>query len=320
MNDITTIGIDVSKKYLDIHIFPKKKKLRIDNNPYSIHNFCCNAKNLDNLKQIALEASGGYERLLVNALISHKLPFTIINPKKARDFAKSAGLLAKTDKIDAYALALFAHKFDLRQSFIKSSNQIRLRELLQRRIQLLDMCSEEACHLEKCLNHDIQANIRKVKDFIDNEIKNIQKQIDTLIKEDEYFKKIYDLLIQITGIGKHTIETLLANLPELGQIGNKQVASLCGLAPFARESGSLRGMRHIMGGRAPIRRVLYLAVTSKIHYDKETKKYFKSMKDIGKPSKVIMVALMRKLVVTLNAKVRDLLAINQNFLLDSLHG
>lgn len=319
MNDITTIGIDVSKKYLDIHIFPANKKLRIDNTVSSINNFCCKVKNY-NLKQIAFEASGGYERLLVSVLITHKLPFTIVNPKKSRDFAKSVGLLAKTDKIDAYALALFAHKFDLRQSFIKSQNQIRLRELLQRRMQLLDMSTEEACHLEKCLNEELKINICKVKDFINNELKNIQKQIDKLIQEDEYFKKIYDLLIKITGIGKHTIETLLANLPELGHIGNKQVASLCGLAPFARESGTLRGMRHIIGGRAMVRRVLYLAVTSQIHYDKETKKYFQSMKNKGKPSKVIMTAMMRKLIVILNAKVRDLLDVNNIFSLDSLHG
>lgn len=309
MNEFNTIGIDVSKKFLDIHFHPENRSLRINNTKTEINKFCKDILKIDNLKQVIFEPSGGYERLLVTAFISFDVPFTLVNPKKARDFAKSAGLLAKTDKIDAYALALFAYKFDFRQSFIKSTNQIKLAELMQRRRQLVDMKTQEMCRKEKALSSEIQKNITKIIAYLENELRILEHGIEILIKEDPYFKKIFDLLIKIKGVGKHTIETLLANLPELGQIGNKQIASLCGLAPFAKDSGTLRGQRHIIGGRSSVRKVLYLAVTAAIHYDKKTKEYFEAMKLRGKPSKVAMTALMRKLIVIMNAKVRDLLNI-----------
>ncbi len=257
---------------------------------------------------VVLEATGGYERALVLALHAAGLNVARVNPRQARDFAKSMGVLAKTDRVDARVLRDFAdliarHK-DRAKYITVPPEPMRalLAALTTRRRQLVDMRVAEGNRLEHAAK-PAAASIRKVLKVLDKQIELIEADIDSLI--DQHFSEQRELLDSVKGVGPVTIMTMVSALPELGRLDRHQIAKLVGLAPLANDSGPRKGKRRIWGGRGDVRAVLYMAtVTAKTH-NPAISDFYNRLTAAGKPPKVVITACMRKLLTILNAMIRD---------------
>jgi transposase len=257
---------------------------------------------------VVLEASGGYERGLVCALQAAQIQVARVNPRQARDFAKSMGTLAKTDRIDARSLRDLADvlaRHEKRAKFITAAHdeqRERLVAMMTRRRQLLDMHVAESQRLEHA---DARAarSIRAVVKTLDKQLKDIDADIDGHLKE--HFKPQRELLESIKGVGPVTTLALVAMLPELGKLQRRPICKLASVAPLADDSGKRSGKRHIWGGRAPVRAALYMATLSAMRYNPAIKATYERLLVAGKPKKVAMVACMRKLLIIVNAVMRD---------------
>lgn len=257
---------------------------------------------------VVLEASGGYERGLVCALQAAQIQVARVNPRQARDFAKSMGTLAKTDRIDARSLRDLADvlaRHEKRAKFITAAHdeqRERLAAMMTRRRQLLDMHVAESQRLEHA---DARAarSIRAVLKTLDKQLEDIDADIDGHLKE--HFKPQRELLESIKGVGPVTTLALVAMLPELGKLQRRLICKLAGVAPLADDSGKRSGKRHIWGGRAPVRAALYMATLSAMRYNPAIKATYERLLVAGKPKKVAMVACMRKLLIIANAVMRD---------------
>ncbi|HYS15061.1 MAG TPA: transposase [Burkholderiaceae bacterium] len=298
-------GIDVSKESLDACWSAQEQRLNNDAEGWS--------ELVSRLLQagvdlVVVEASGGYERGLVLALQAAGILVARINPRQGRDFAKSLGLLAKTDRLDARGLRDFADvlaRHPERQKFITAlvdEQREVLSGLMTRRRQLVDMRVAETNRLEHA-GPRATKSIRSVMKLLDRQLAEIDRDIDEHL--DCHFKAQRKLLDSVKGVGAVTVLTLLASLPELGTLGRKQIAKLVGLAPLADDSGKRRGVRRISGGRAPVRAALYMATLSAMRYNPAIAAFYKRLLAAGKPKKVAMVACMRKLLTILNAMLRD---------------
>lgn len=262
----------------------------------------------DAVDVVVVEATGGYERGLVVALQSAGIAVARVNPRQARDFAKSMGVLAKTDGLDARSLRDFAdvlarHKD--RAKFITApidEHRQLLLGLMTRRRQLVDMHVAETQRLEHA---DVRAakSIRSVLRLLERQLAEIDRDVDQHL--DRHFKEQRKLLDSVKGVGAVTTLTLLSGLPELGTLGRKPIAKLVGIAPLADESGKRKGPRRIWGGRAQVRTVLYMATLSAMRYNPAIAAHYQRLLAVGKPKKVAIVACMRKLLTILNAMLRD---------------
>ena len=232
------------------------------------------------------------------------MPISVVNPVRIRDFAKALGIFAKTDAIDANIIADYAFHFKPKPTKVKSQTQKQLSAALTRRRQLIHMRASEKCRLDSApeLNHD---SILRFIDHFTAEIKSLDKHISSLKKQDPLWCHKSDLLISVPCVGDVLSTTLLVELPELGSLSNKEVAALVGLAPFNRDSGKSHGQRHIFGGRASIRATLYMAALSGIRFNPILKEFYDRLISAGKVFKVAITACMRKLIVILNAMVRN---------------
>ena len=297
------VGIDVSKHKLDICISPSNIHLTYKNSPQGFLALKKKLASLSNVK-VVLEATGGYEKRLADTLCEAGIESCIVNPRRIRDFAKALGILAKTDKIDAQVIALYAERVKPEAKIFKSKNQAKIAELTTRRRQLLDMTQMEKNRLDKA-SGDIKKSLSKLIKVLEKEIKIIEKKVNEIVCEDDYYSRIYDHLVSVPGIGEKVANVLIGHLPELGSLTSKQITALAGLAPFNRDSGTLRGVRTIWGGRATVRSSMYMAALVAIRYNSKIKAFYLRLCEAGKPKKVALTACMRKLLIIVNAMIKN---------------
>lgn len=297
------VGIDVSKHELDVYILPANLSLTFKNTPRGIQALKKKIAQYTGAK-VVLEATGGYEKLVADKLDEEDIDVCIVNPRQIRDFAKALGKLAKTDKIDAQVIALFAEKIQPAARIMKSKNQTKITELTTRRKQLLDILQMEKNRLDKA-SGDIKKSLSKIIKTIEKEIAVIEEKLNKLISEDEYYSKMYEHITSVPGIGEKVATALMAHLPELGTLSSRQITALAGLAPFNRDSGMMRGTRTIWGGRAPVRAAMYMATLVATKHNPIIKSFYRRLCEAGKPKKVALTACMRKLVIIVNAMVKN---------------
>jgi transposase len=300
----TFVGIDVSKAHLDSAIRPGAKTAARDpNDPAGI------AALVSRLKPLAptlvvVEATGGLELPLVAALQVAKIPVAAINPRQARDFAKASGKLAKADRIDAEVLAHFAEAIKPEARPRPSAEVQALDALLSRRQRLLEMRVMESNRLGACADPTVRAGLGRHLGWLEAEVDEADDRLAAAVKASPAWREKDELLQSIPGLGPVSSLTLLAAPPELGSLDGGKISALVGLAPFADDSGTRRGGRHVRGGRAAVRRILYLAALSAVRHNPALKAFRDRLSARGKEPKVILTAVAHKLLVIANAVIR----------------
>lgn len=297
------VGIDVSKGHLDVARHDEEDVWRVGNDEAGIEELVGRLVELSP-ELVVLEATGGFEMPAAAALAARDVPVVIANPRQARDFAKSAGRLAKTDTIDAQGLALFAERVRPQVRELPSEEARALGALVSRRRQIIDMITAEKNRLGFALK-PVQKGIAKHIRWLERQLADVDSDLDSLLRSSPVWAAKRDLLQTVPGVGPNLSRVLIAELPELGQLSHREIAALVGVAPFARDSGVFRGKRMIWGGRAPVRSALFLSTWSAARWNPVIRIFYERLRAKGKPPKVAQVACMRKLLTILNAMVRD---------------
>ncbi len=297
-------GIDVSKDRLDVHLWPAGQNFSLENNPSGAGEL------VDRLRPhgvalVVIEATGRYEHRVALALMDAGFEVAVVNPRQPRDFAKASGQLAKTDAIDARILAQFGAVIGPRPSERPAENRLVLDELVARRRQLVEMITMEKNRIEHALFMRLRRQIEHVVKALQKQLEQIEAEILKLIDRDDDWRRRFEVLKSTPGIGDATAATLVAELPELGQLNRQAIAALVGVAPMNRDSGRDRGQRHITGGRHSVRRMLYMATLTARTWNPTIKAFAQRLTAAGKPFKVVMTACMRKLLTILNTMVRN---------------
>jgi len=297
------IGIDVSKARLDVAIGEAGEIWSADNDDLGI------ARTVERCSQlhprlVVVESTGGLESRLVSELYLAKVPVARVNPGRVREFAKAAGLLAKTDKLDARLLARFGQAVKPAPTCLPSEEEQLLSAMVTRRRQLIDMRTAETNRLPTA-HVSMQPNIEKLLTWLDEQISTLEQKINAFIQSHPDFKAKDDLLRSVPGIGPVTAAILLSDLPELGWLDRKRIAALVGVAPFNNDSGFHKGKRRVKGGRPNVRTVLYMATVSASRFNPVIRSFYEQLLKRGKLKKVALVACMRKLLTILNAILRE---------------
>ena len=297
------IGIDVAKDKLDVHAWPTQQTLQVTNTPAGIDALVAGLAPL-RVSLIVIEATGRYERRVAFELMGQGYEVAIVNPRQPRDFARASGQLAKTDAIDAKVLAQFGALIGPRKSEKPSENQVLLDELVTRRRQLVEMITAERQRMEHMFDKRLRGSIKNHLDSLADHRDHVEKQIADLIERDDDWRDRLKVLKTVPGVGAATAATLIAELPELGALNRQQIAALVGVAPMNRDSGTMRGQRHIAGGRKSVRDMLYMATLTARSHNPLIKSMATRLSKAGKPFKVMMTACMRKLLTMLNVMIR----------------
>lgn len=297
------IGIDVSKANLDIDAYPRAHRTRFSNDETGRRQLVNELKSLQP-KLVVLEATGGLESPIASELAIAGLAVAVINPRQARDFAKAIGVLAKTDQVDALVLARFAEAIKPEVRALKDSEVMALDSVLTRRRQLVDMITAESNRYAQAPGK-IAKQIAKHLSWLNKRLEEADDDLDDAIRQSPLWQAKAHLMMSIPGVGRVTATTLLAALPELGQLSRREISALVGVCPFNRDSGGHRGRRVIWGGRASVRAVLYMAALAASRHNPMIKAFYQKLLAAGKMKKVALVACMRKLLVILNAMVKS---------------
>ncbi|MCR9193060.1 MAG: transposase [Gammaproteobacteria bacterium] len=297
------IGIDVSKHKLDVHDLEVNQALSFDNSQSGAQALVKKLRKRY-LGRVVIEATGGYEREVVLACLEHELPVCVVNPLTIRRYAQAKGLLAKTDRIDAEVIADYGKRMqpDLRHQKLYES--IKLRDLLARRRQLVQMIATEKNHLEST-DASLQSGIEAHISYLETQTKEIECCLNELLRSHEEWNRKAKVLQSVPGIGDVSLWTLLGDLPELGELSKKEISALVGVAPFNRDSGMMKGKRSIRGGRHAVRKVLYMATLTATRFNPIIKVFYERLLLKGKHRKVAMVACMHKLIGILNTMVKN---------------
>ena len=297
------VGIDVSKKRLDWFVRPLGLKGSTATDDKGLAELVAQLATYIDVR-VVLEATGGFEKPVGAALAHAGIACSIVNPRQVRDFARAIGQLAKTDRVDAAVLALFAERIQPEPRPWASEEREQLEALLSRRRQLLDMLGAEQNRLAQSRQPAVIKNVKAHIAWLRKRIEQLDGDLDGLVQASPSWKVQEDLLRSVPGVGPVLSRTLLAELPELGKLNHKQIAGLVGVAPYACDSGAWRGKRRIWGGRADIRAVLYMATLVAVRHNQTLKAFYLRLCDQGKPKKVALVAAMHKLLTWLNAMTR----------------
>lgn len=299
-------GIDVSQATLDVAFVRGEEETtqQVANTPAGWTELvaACRAHAID---RVVLEATGGYERRTVAELLAAGLPVVVINPRQARDFAKATGRLAKTDRLDALALAHFAAAIRPPVRPLPDEKTTELQEKLARHRQLVQMRTAEMNRLAQAQSKPVRKSIQTLLKNIEQQLETIDRDIDQRIEECPVWHDKDQILQSVPGIGPQTARTLLCSLPELGRCSRQQIAFLVGVAPLNRDSGKMRGTQSIHGGRGHVRQALYMATLAATRHNPLIRKHYQHLLQLGKKKKVALVACMRKLLCILNAMLRD---------------
>lgn len=300
----TFVGIDISKDRLDVHVQPEDEAFAVARD----------GEGLDQLvtllqarapRLIVMEATGGYEVTVAAALAAAQLPLAVVNPRQVRDFARASGRLAKTDALDAAVLAHFAEAIRPEPRPIPSQEAQALGELVARRRQLIEMMVAERNRRRLLTQRRLITGVDRVLAQLQKELSALEADLDHTIRGTPAWREQEDLLTSVPGVGTATARTLIGELPELGTLDHKKIAALAGLAPFNADSGKKTGERHIAGGRATVRAALYMAALVAARHNPILKALYDRLRCAGKPPKLALTACMRKLLVILNAILRD---------------
>jgi transposase len=301
--DKVTVGIDVSRDQLDVAVYPSGEMFVVGRDTDGFKKLC---GRLAKIKPeiVALEATGGYETTPAAAIASAGLVVAIVNPVQVRAFAKALGQRAKTDPIDAGVIAHFAAATDVRPHLALDEATRRLADLVSRRRQIIEMLGAEQNRLERAAAGTKKSINRLVK-ALKKELECVEAEIHDTVRSSPVWAAKEDLLSSVPGIGPAISRTLIAEMPELGQLDRKQIAALAGLAPYTRQSGQWKGRSFIGGGRASVRSALFMGALVAKRYNPILKAFFDRLVAAGKPKMVAVIAVARKLLTILNAMVRD---------------
>ncbi len=300
-------GIDVSKAHLDIHCLEANQSWRIANTPAAIRAFIREQRTLLKDALVVVDGAGALEYDACTILARAGIRVHRANTFQVRNFIRSFGQLAKTDRLDARMLARFAAEREahLRLFVPEGRTQRRLRLLARRREELVRMRASEKNRLQAPEGKEMAASIRRIIETLTKEIARIEAEMERLVMREEALRRRREVLLAIPGIGKVTAHVLLATMPELGTLDRRQVAALAGLAPFARDSGMQQGRRHTGAGRSLIRRTMFMATLSAIRFNQTIKEFHERLTQNGKKSIIALIAAARKLITIINAKLRD---------------
>jgi transposase len=297
------MGIDVAKDWLDVAVLGEKNMMQFANTKTGTAKMVWKLEQFEP-KLIVVEATGGYEEALVLALFEAGLPVALVSPQRVRQYAKAKGLLAKTDKLDAQNLADYGKSIQPRLFVAKSEEHKRLSALVGRRKQLEEMLQAERNRLRTAPSGTC-CSLERTIAFLEAEMQQTEKEIRTFIQQHADLRTQEKLLRTAKSIGPVTAATLLADLPELGQLDRKQIAALVGVAPMNQDSGRKRGYRRTKGGRPAVRNALYMSTLTGIRYNPVIQIQYQQLLKRGKEKKVAITACMRKMLTILNAMMRD---------------
>jgi len=298
------VGIDVAKDRLDVHVRPSGEAFAVSRDHEGLSALSERLRALAPTL-VVMEASGGFEVTVAAALSAAGLPLAVVNPRQIRDFARATGRLAKTDALDAAAIAHFAEAIRPQPRPLRDAQARELAELVARRRQVIDMMGAERNRLRQLHSVRLKTRIERHLTALQKELTEIEDDLDDAIRRTPVWREKEELLTSVPGVGDATARTLLAELPELGTLDRKAIAALAGLAPFNRDSGTLRGRRTIWGGRASVRTALYMAALVAARRNSSIAAFYARLRAAGKPAKLALTACMRKLLTILNAVLRD---------------
>lgn len=301
--DRIIVGIDVSKDRLDVAVRPSGECFSVERNPSGLDALAGRLKPLG-VHIVVLEATGGLEGIVVAALAATGLPVAVANPAQVRAFAKAIGQRAKTDPIDAAVIAHFGEATAIEARPLPDAATQQLADLVARRRQIVDMITAER-QREKRANDRVKKSIVRLIRALERELQSVDNDIDGAVKNSATWREKEDLLSSVPGVGPVISRTLIAELPELGSLDHKQIAALAGLAPFTRQSGQWKGKSFIGGGRTTVRRALFMGAMVAMRHNAVLKAFHERLICAGKAKKVAIIAVARKLLVMLNAIVRD---------------
>jgi transposase len=302
--DAIFVGIDVSKDRLDVHVRPSREAFAVTRDSKGLEEL------IDRLRAlapqlIAIEATGGFETIAAAALASAALPLAIVNPAQVRHFAQAVGKRAKTDPLDAEVIAHFAEAVKPPVRPIPDEQARLLAELVARRRQIIEMIVAERQREKRAAIVRVRKGILRHLRMLEKELLDVDKDIGALVRGSPAWRKKEELMITVPGVGNTLARTFLAELPELGRLNRREIASLAGLAPFTRQSGRWKGKSMIGGGRASLRAALYMAALSAIRCNRSLRVFYQRLLSAGKPKMVGLIAVARKILVILNAMLRD---------------
>ena len=298
------VGIDVSKDRLEVYVRPTGERLTVASDEAGITQLLGRLQVLQP-SVIVLEATGGYEARVAAALAHAGLPVAVVHPRQVRDFARATGQLAKSDGLDAAVLAHFGEAVSPPVRPLPNAQAQALAELVTRRRQLVEMLTAELNRQQQARQRLVQTRLQRHVTWLRAAIAELEEDITRLIRSSPVWREKENVLTSAPGIGDVTAHALIAELPELGRLSRRRIASLAGLAPFIRESGRWKGRRMIRGGRAHVRRALYMATVVAIRYNPPIGDFYRRLIGAGRPKKLALIAAMRKLLTVLNAMLRD---------------
>lgn len=298
--NITYLGLDIAKLTLDLSPITGRSGHTFNNHPAGHRRLIKLLGSTATPVHLICEASGGYERSLLQALHTAQIPLTLINPRQARDFARASGVLAKTDRIDAQVLAAYGQAFQPAPTPAPAPAQTRLKALVNRRQELVELLKNEQLRAEHHRDRFVAREARSLRRTLQKHLDQLEEEITTLERSQARLHEQVDRLSSVQGIGRRTAWLLLAALPELGTLDRGQAAALAGVAPYNHDSGPYRGQRHIAHGRALARQALYMAALVAARCNPVLRPMYQRLRAAGKPAKVALVALMRKLIELAN--------------------
>ena len=296
------VGIDVAKDQVDVAVRPTGQRWTISYDEAGVRELVSQLNTLEPV-MVLLEATGGLELPLVVALATEALPVVIVNPRQVRDFAKATGILAKTDSLDAAVLAHFADAVRPDVRPLKDAETQVLASLVARRHQVMAMLVSEKNRLRTAITA-VRPRVEAHIAWLEQELKDLDEGLRQTLRQSPIWREKDDLLRTVPGVGEQVSLTLLAYVPELGTLSRRQIAALVGVAPFNRDSGTLRGKRTVWGGRALVRAVLYMGAVVASQYNPVIRDFYQRLLAAGKPKQLALTACMRKLLVTLNSMVK----------------
>jgi transposase len=302
--DAAVVGIDVSMDRLDVHVLPSGEAFFVANDAIGVETLADRLAGLG-ATVVALEATGGFEMLAASALSAVGLPVAVVNPAQVRSFADALGKRAKTDTIDAAVIARFAAASGVKAKPLADEQTRLFAELITRRRQILAMIVAEEARLKRAANRQLKKSISRLLVALRRELETLDEDLDSQVRASPLWRIKENLLSSVPGIGKGIARTLIAELPELGSLSARQIASLAGLAPFTRQSGKWRGKSFISGGRASVRAALFMGALVASRHNPVLKAFRDKLVAKGKPKIVAIIATARKLLTILNAIIRD---------------
>jgi transposase len=298
------VGVDVSKDKLDVAFADGQETLSIGNSPQQIV-----AQLIERIKTphntlVVMEATGGYEELLVTQLHQHNIAVAVVNPRRVRAFAAGIGKDAKTDLIDAQVIAFYGQVVKPAAQAARSDDEKKLQALVERRRQLLDLINQENNRRQKTADPEFQEYIRQSLETLKKQVQTIDERLARCVQADTANARKVEILASVQGIGPVAVSTILAKLPELGKLNRGEIAKLVGVAPLNNDSGQASGQRRTFGGRAYVRRVLYMATLVATRFNSRIKTFYQRLLSQGKPKKLALTAAMRKLLTILNTLIK----------------